>query len=429
METSLIFSICVPTRNRSETLKGCLKTLCHQDFESYEILVSDNSDKEYQIQNAQIIDELSNPKIKYYAHETVLSMRENFEFIIGKTRGEFVCTLGDDDGMVVDCLNYVYEMIQKHNVEYIKSRTPFYIWPTDKNSTGQLTMPICNLVLWVDSESMLKNVCNFYNSCFDLPMIYYGFLSRKIIDKIISLQGSFFADCSSVDIYSGIMTTLFIDKYLLIDQPIFITGQSVKSNGMHYLRNNNNQVVIEYIKQHNISETYKKFNIPAITYDLGINIWMQLEECKRNFSNFPVIKFNSDLIFLNYLSLMNPNECKEDHFINQFLEVAPNKEKLLEYIRIHQHETKLNNRVVSYLYYMLYESNRNVILNQESLKDVYAASLAIKKIIESRDKNELIDFGIKVEPKLNLKDCLKFSFYKFFLIKILRRIIIKLNHL
>lgn len=94
------FSIVVPTRNRPETLRHSLATCLDQDFDDYEILVSDNSDPAAAAQVAEIVAVAASSRIRYLPPERPLAMSANWERGLSQVRGEYVTVLGDDDGLM-----------------------------------------------------------------------------------------------------------------------------------------------------------------------------------------------------------------------------------------------------------------------------------------------------------------------------------------
>src|SRR5579871_1085273 len=184
MESRPYFSICVPTRNRSETLLYCLKTLLDQDFDSYEIIVSDNSDIE-ENRTKEVINQLNSSKIKYFRQHTVLSMTENYEFALSKAYGKFITCLGDDDGLIVNSLSYVKRFIEHYDATVVKCAEPVYWWPgSHVHPQSAMTFPYERPVSKILSKSSLGKVANFELSYFNLPMLYYSFISRDIIDEV-----------------------------------------------------------------------------------------------------------------------------------------------------------------------------------------------------------------------------------------------------
>jgi len=298
------FSICVPTRNRSETLYYCLKTLLHQDFESYEIIISDNCDEEESKKTSNIVKELNSPKLYYYKLERVLSMADNYEFALSKTNGKFVLCMGDDDGLIVNSLQYVFDFINKYNADIVKSPVAWYFWLKSTNYPDSLmTLPFPRPVMTVNSRSLLEKVAAFQLGYFNLPMIYYSFISRKIIDSIIAEKGNFFQNCASIDIYSGFVLAYKTKEFFIADKPFMIVGVSSKSNGAAQINNLPN-IVSEFDKQHNLMESYKKYQIPLLPqYQTTTFVLLELKKFVSNY-NIPNndLKINTEKVILNFLS-------------------------------------------------------------------------------------------------------------------------------
>lgn len=262
--SDLMFSICVPTRNRADTLYYCLKTLLHQDVENYEIIVSDNSDPAKSEATKSVIDRLGSNKVKYHKPDHVLSMTENFEFALNKAAGKYVLFLGDDDGLVLNSLGYITSKIGEKSPDIIKSPNIVYYWPSsiiiDYTS---LTYPIRRPDMILAGKEVLEQVASF-DLCYNaLPMIYYSFVKRDIIDKILDQKGTFFQDAVSPDIYSGIMLSHYSETFLLTEKPFTIAGLSEKSNGSISMREPDNKIAREFKKHQKLSEKFNKYDIPV----------------------------------------------------------------------------------------------------------------------------------------------------------------------
>ena len=57
------FSIIIPTKNRAKYLHYTLLSLVEQNFDDFEIIVSDNFSND---NTKEITDKFNNPKIKYF---------------------------------------------------------------------------------------------------------------------------------------------------------------------------------------------------------------------------------------------------------------------------------------------------------------------------------------------------------------------------
>lgn len=260
---SPFFSICVPTRNRAETLQYCLKSLLHQNYDSYEIVVSDNSDPDESRETLAVIKELNSKKIRYFRPESVLSMTENFEFTLEKATGEYILFMGDDDGLVVNSLGYVVEIHREYQPEIIKCPGVIYYWPgSTQGETTSLRYPHARPHLWLNGKESLNQVFSFDINYYILPMVYYSFVKRELIDRVKKVSGSFFSNSISPDIYSGIILSHYVDKYMISSRPFTIAGLSSKSNGLNSLSGKKNKITQEFKKKQNLLQKFKKYQIP-----------------------------------------------------------------------------------------------------------------------------------------------------------------------
>lgn len=109
------FSLIIPCRNAGETLYYTLKTCLNQSFQGdYEVIVSDNTDMavEGETPTYKICQRLQDKRIKYYRTPRNLSLMKNFEYAYLKSEGEFLISMGADDGILpwaLEELNLIIE--------------------------------------------------------------------------------------------------------------------------------------------------------------------------------------------------------------------------------------------------------------------------------------------------------------------------------
>lgn len=279
MSSNPFFSICIPTRNRPETLEYCLKTLLEQDLEDYEIIISDNSDGS---QTKALIETIPSSKIKYYQQTTVLSMVDNFEFVIKQATGEYVICIGDDDGLVLNSLGYLKNFIDKYNAKVVKCCGILYYWKDSlMTKESSLIYPKANPVKEIVAMSALQKVLDAELDYFHLPMIYYGAIHKSVLKKLIDIQGSVFADAGAVDIYSGLCIAFVEDRYFVSDLPFTIAGNSGKSNGSGFVQKK--ATSNEFFALDKVQSKYTKLNIPELYEKLESVTWLCLQQFINNF--------------------------------------------------------------------------------------------------------------------------------------------------
>src|SRR3954469_20581515 len=91
------FSVLVPTRNRLAYLKNALETVRRQDYDDWEIIVSDNfSDEDI----GGYVGSLDDPRVKYSRTDRFVPVTENWNNALERSTGDYVVMLGDDDGLM-----------------------------------------------------------------------------------------------------------------------------------------------------------------------------------------------------------------------------------------------------------------------------------------------------------------------------------------
>lgn len=283
MNRNPLLSICIPTRNRAFYLKHCLQTILVQDFTDYEIIVAENSDPAGREETRTALAGLDARRIVYFEQPEVVSMTANYESALAKTKGEYVLCLGDDDGMVAGSLRQVAELLRARQPAVLKSPTASYFWPDSRwHSQTAIYLAAAAPLTWVDSRSLLEKVAAFETPYYFLPMIYYAFVRRDLIDRIAADGQGFFADTTSIDIYAGMVIAANTETFLVGDRPFAIAGQSPKSNGAVFLGKQENVIADEYAKQHNLREQYANYKLP-LNRSLEVLTLMELRRAMRRF--------------------------------------------------------------------------------------------------------------------------------------------------
>ncbi len=230
------FSIIIPTRNRYETLKYAILTVLSQEFKSFELIISDNSDEE-NLGRREIIDGyLKDERIHYCRPSSVLSMSDNWEFAVSQSSGEYIIIFGDDDGLVAGSLNKIYNIIQKTKADLVSWARIEYSWPdrTPPQVSNLTVLPYRGKTGIIDSKDYIKKVISCKADYRYLPMFYNSAVSKKTVGRLKEKTGRIF-HASSPDIYTGYAFAHLLGKYITVSYPLSINGVSSKSNGAaHY---------------------------------------------------------------------------------------------------------------------------------------------------------------------------------------------------
>jgi len=108
-----LVSICVPTRNRAESLRESLKSLCGQDYDPLEILISDNGSddgtEEVGLEAAQ-----ADRRVRYVRQTQDIGLYGNHNFCLDASRGEFVCLFHDHDERDSSIVSAYVDFLRQH---------------------------------------------------------------------------------------------------------------------------------------------------------------------------------------------------------------------------------------------------------------------------------------------------------------------------
>jgi len=223
------FTIVIPTRERCDTLLYSLRTCTDQDYENFDIVVSDNASKD---RTKEVVESFHDSRIRYVNTGRRVSMSENFDFGLSQVSEGFVMIMGDDDGLLPGAIHRVSDIINKTQVRSVISSSCAYSWPNHPAKS------LRNMMSWNasavdeirDSKEWLKKMLSFTPLyTFDLPGLYMGFVHIDVVRSMT--KNSFFFRSMTPDAYSALACAVALDKYAYSGRPFCIHGASGKSTG------------------------------------------------------------------------------------------------------------------------------------------------------------------------------------------------------
>lgn len=234
------FSVLVPTRNRVSLLKEAVPTAINQEFDDYEILISDNNSIDSTGEVARSFANQSD-KVRHLSTGRDLSMLDHFEFIVSKARGKYFISLCDDDGFAPNTLSYLHDLLTHFPTDVLTWRYAGYGHPDipagdDSRCTLTVTHTSGNL-FQVSSRPMMEALCRFDIMVYGIvPKIINSAISIEKINKCREKTGRFFVP-PYPDFSTACQLLSTDDSYLFIDLPMYIAGESKLSNtGLRFNR-------------------------------------------------------------------------------------------------------------------------------------------------------------------------------------------------
>ena len=225
-------SVVVPTRNRSATLRHCLRTITSQDYPRLQIIVSDNCSAD---DTGTMVAAIADPRISYIRTPTPVSMTDNWNFGLAAVTGDFVTFIGDDDGFVPGGIAAGMGLLKQTGRAALTWKKLDYHWPdhpviATRNLLQGESEPV---VFEVEGRKKLALVLAFQEGYNRLPCIYNSLVDTTLVRRVqeLSPDRKFFGGLAP-DIYSGIALSPFVGKYLELKFPLTINGASGRSNGV-----------------------------------------------------------------------------------------------------------------------------------------------------------------------------------------------------
>lgn len=108
-----LVSICVPTCNRAHYLRESLATICAQDYEPLEIVISDNGSTDETEKICRAVAE-RDACVRYSRQPTNIGLYQNHNFLIEASRGEFLGFFHDDDQYTPTIISEYVRFLQAH---------------------------------------------------------------------------------------------------------------------------------------------------------------------------------------------------------------------------------------------------------------------------------------------------------------------------
>jgi hypothetical protein len=224
------FSVVIPTRERAETLRHALRTCLDQDFDDFEVIVSDNCSSP---ETRTVVDEAGSPKVRYVRTPEPLALSSNWEFGVAHARGEFVTLIGDDDGLLPHGLRELDALARRTGAKAIRWDAAFYTWPSFALA-GQgdyLRVPLGRSLRERDAPEAIRAVVSFRECYTALPMIYNAAVRRDVLEELRRRTGRVFPH-RYPDVYSGLAVAHVAGRFLSTSVPMSIAGQSGASTGV-----------------------------------------------------------------------------------------------------------------------------------------------------------------------------------------------------
>lgn len=232
------FSVLLPTRNRLEYLRYAVETVLRQDYQNWEIIVSDNcSDDDIE----GYVRSLGDERVRFIRTSSFVPVTDNWNNALEHSTGDYVVMLGDDDGLLPNYFSSLRRVMAEFpDPDFVYTSALFYAYPgvmpdepdgflrRDRNGVFTETEPF-----WLD-EARAQNVARGYLN-FEMPVasnMQFSLISRRKI-RVLSAAGAFFQS-PYPDFYATPSLFLTSDRILIYPEPLVVIGITPKSYGFFH---------------------------------------------------------------------------------------------------------------------------------------------------------------------------------------------------
>jgi hypothetical protein len=227
MTDSPRFSIVIPTRNRADLLREALRSVLDQDFEDYEIVVSNNDSSDH---TEAVIAE-AGPRLRHLRTESTLSMPDHWDWVLQFARGEYVTYLCDDDALAPNALSVVDRVLRESSTDFVVSPYVPYItpqWYVEKERNTVLLRRYGYGWREIDSMETLRQMFTCRDEVW-APRMLNSFGRRSLIMDARERAGGLFWMCPDYSFATCVLPR--IPSFVMVDAPIRLFGFTPQSVG------------------------------------------------------------------------------------------------------------------------------------------------------------------------------------------------------
>ncbi len=236
----MIFSVLLPTHDRLDLLRNAVETVRRQDYQDWEVVVSDNASSE---DVEGYVAQLEDPRVRYVRTSAFLPVTDSWNHALQAARGDYLLMLGDDDGLLPGYFRSLRKIVEAHNrPDLVYHSALLFAYPgvlpnrsdgflQDYTGTGFVRRaPSPYRLPPSKARDLVRRAMRFqmalgYNMQFSL-------VSRELIERMNG-TGAFFQ--SAFPDYYATLAMLLEARSIIVDpRPRVVIGISPKSYGFFH---------------------------------------------------------------------------------------------------------------------------------------------------------------------------------------------------
>ena len=222
-----LFSIVVPTFNRSDLVPYAVQSILNQTFKDFEIIVSDNCSTD---DTPQQIKQFMDPRLKYVRTPRHFTIADAWEFASSLAIGKMIIMLSDDDTLIGGALERIARETQRHGADFVIGNVAEY---RDRSYPGpgqnSVDCPaFSGLSRIVQAEELIRPLFSFQRR---IAMSPSATAFRKTVAEHVRDRTGRFFWTNGVEFSSLPIAAVLAGRILFIDFPLAVLGRTGKSWG------------------------------------------------------------------------------------------------------------------------------------------------------------------------------------------------------
>jgi hypothetical protein len=228
-----LLSVVVPTRNRVPYAQSAIESILAIDDRRLELVVQDNGDTAEL--ESWVMARRPDSRFRYNHTAEPLAFVHNFDRAAAMATGDYVCFIGDDDGVNPEILEAA-AWAKGMQLDALAIRpSAHYLWPGAALPATLFTPPADGVlsltrygssVRFADPEAevvaLMRNGGLYYLDT-DLPKLYHGLVHRRCLEAIHARVGAFFGGLSP-DTFASLAVACVAVTVAVVDYPLTIPG-------------------------------------------------------------------------------------------------------------------------------------------------------------------------------------------------------------
>ena len=237
------FTVLLPTRNRLSLLRFAVETVLRQDYDDWEIVISDNSSQE---DICGFVDSLADERVNYVRSEASIPVTDNWNLALSRCSGDYIIMLGDDDGLLPSYFSRACELIDAYkHPDVLYTGALLYAYPAvlpdapdgfvrsyEERSIYQGRKE--PFMLSREDASTFVDASLDFRVTFDYNMQFF-LVSRRAVERL-QAHGAFYQS-PYPDYYAANALLHVSPSVLIVPTPMVTIGISPKSFGYYYFNN------------------------------------------------------------------------------------------------------------------------------------------------------------------------------------------------